>query len=185
MRKRQFDPLKLDVAALAQDAESLQGEWPASSLERLSESAPAEAPSSAWAPLRWSVRGEQRSPRGGEPEVWMHVQAEAEVVQTCQRCLQPLREHLQLERSFRFVRDEKQAAELDADSDDDVLVLARHLDLRELLEDELLLALPLVPRHEECPEPLHAPEDPQDEAIEEERPNPFAALAALKGAKGQ
>jgi uncharacterized protein len=59
-----------------------------------------------------------------------------------------------------------------------VLALSKNLDLRELIEDELLLALPLVPRHEDCPQPLrvgHAP-DPEPDA----RPNPFAALGALK-----
>jgi uncharacterized protein len=35
-----------------------------------------------------------------------------------------------------------------------VLALEPALDLKELVEDELLLALPLVPRHEVCPEPL-------------------------------
>ena len=45
-----------------------------------------------------------------------------------------------------FVRGEDAAAELDAESDFDVLTLTRSLDLRELVEDELLLALPLVPR---------------------------------------
>ncbi|MDP1159869.1 YceD family protein, partial [Klebsiella variicola] len=57
--------------------------------------------------------------------------------------------------------------------------LPRHLDARELIEDELLLALPLVPRHANCPQPLPgAGEQAEPEA--EQRPNPFAALAALK-----
>ena len=65
---------------------------------------------------------------------------------------------------------------MDAESEDDVLAISRSLDVPELLEDELLLALPLVPRHEVCPEPLPVPE----EAPEEKAPHPFAALAALK-----
>jgi len=71
---------------------------------------------------------------------------------------------------------------LDADSDVDVLALSRSVDLRELVEDELLLAMPLVPRHEVCPAPLLAPQaDVAFEEAEQDRPNPFAALAALKG----
>jgi uncharacterized protein len=70
------------------------------------------------------------------------------------------------------------AAELDADHEDDVLALNRSLDLRSLVEDELLLALPLVPRHDVCPEPLPLVDD--DENAEPERANPFAVLAALK-----
>jgi uncharacterized protein len=46
------------------------------------------------------------------------------------------------------------------------------------VEDELILALPLVPRHDACPQPLAAPATAEEPLAE--RPNPFAALAALK-----
>ncbi len=74
---------------------------------------------------------------------------------------------------------EAEAERLDAESDDDHLVLVPRLDLLALVEDELILELPLVPRHEGiCPEPL--PQPAADEAPVDERPNPFAALAALR-----
>jgi uncharacterized protein len=56
--------------------------------------------------------------------------------------------------------------------------MTRSLDLVSLVEDELLLALPLVPRHEVCPQPL--PMSHGDDVQEEPAPNPFAALAVLK-----
>lgn len=183
MKPRSLDPLKLDVQVLAREGASLDGEWPAASLPRLAETAAPESEVAQWPPVRWSVRGETRTPRGGEPQIWLELSAQAQVAQTCQRCLQPVREDLALSRWFQFVRDEAQAAELDMDSEDDVLALPRHLNLRELVEDELLLELPVVPRHDECPEPLpHANVDDEepDAAAAEERPNPFAALAALK-----
>ena len=117
--------------------------------------------------------------RGDAPQLWLHVAAQATLNLECQRCLQPVAVPLDVSRSFRFVHGEATAAELDADSEDDVLALTRALDLHELVEDELILALPLVPRHEVCTQPLAAPGgDPEPV---EERPNPFAALAALKG----
>jgi uncharacterized protein len=61
-----------------------------------------------------------------------------------------------------------------------VLALPRTLDLRELVEDELLLALPLVPRHDTCPVPLNLTVDPVETDAPAERKNPFAALQALK-----
>ena len=86
---------------------------------------------------------------------------------------------LEAERRIYFVEGEAAAAALDAETDDDVLALAPSLDVAELIEDELLLSLPLVPRHDNCPEPLPRPfvdvephADPAD--------SPFAALAALK-----
>ena len=84
---------------------------------------------------------------------------------------------------FHFVEGEQQAAELDADSEDDVLASTRAFDLQTLAEDELLLALPLVPRHAVCPQPL-LPEGAAaaDEAslAEPESAHPFSVLAALK-----
>jgi len=179
MKPRVFVPEKLDLAAFARDGASLEGEWPAASLERLAESGAADAPAKHWPAVGWSLRGEVRQPRGGKAQTWLQVTAQAQAALTCQRCLKPVQEHLDIDRWIRFVDTEAEAAELDADSDDDVLALPRHLDARELIEDELLLALPLVPRHEVCPEPLaHADEEAEPE--EEERPNPFAKLAALK-----
>lgn len=181
MKSRSFDPLKLDVEAFAREGGALQGDWPAETLERLAEASAPESEVSQWPPVQWSVRGELRAQRGGEAQVWLNVEAGAQVAVTCQRCLQPVREDLSVSRWFRFVRDEQQAADLDMDSDDDVLAMARNLDLRELVEDELLLTLPVVPRHEVCPDPLpHANVEEDEVDAAEERPNPFAALAALK-----
>lgn len=183
MKSRAFVPEKLDVAALAHDAASLAGEWPSASLQRLADSAAPEAPATGWPALRWSLHGEIRQPKGGKPQTWLHLTASGEAALTCQRCLKPVREGIAIDRWIRFVDTEAEAAALDIDSDDDVLALPRHLDARELIEDELLLALPLVPRHEACPEPLTHADDEVEEAVEE-RPNPFAKLAALKRGNG-
>lgn len=180
MKLRAFVPEKLDLAVFARDGASLEGEWPATTLQRLADSAAPESPASGWPAVRWRLKGEVRQPKGGTAQIWLHLAAEAEVALTCQRCLQPVEEALEVDRWIRFVDTEAEAAALDADSDDDVLALPRHLDARELLEDELLLALPLVPRHEECPQPLVHQDEGAAEEVEEERPNPFAKLAALK-----
>ena len=80
-----------------------------------------------------------------------------------------------VDRALRFVDGEAQAEALDADSEDDVLALVPALDLRALVEDELLLAWPIVPRHEHCAAPAYRAGD--DEAPSA---NPFSALASLK-----
>ena len=80
-----------------------------------------------------------------------------------------------VDRVLRFVDGEAQAETLDADSEDDVLALVPVLDLRTLVEDELLLAWPIVPRHEQCAPPAYRAGD--DEAPSA---NPFSALASLK-----
>ncbi len=115
--------------------------------------------------------------RGAETQTWLHVEAETRVTLECQRCLRPVDVELKVNRSFLFVSGEDAAARLDTDSEDDVLALTRALDLRELIEDELLLALPIVPRHEVCPTPLRAP---VGDEVADNKPNPFAVLMALK-----
>jgi len=90
---------------------------------------------------------------------------------------------LEVDRWFRFVADEATAAAEDDDCEEDVLALEPRPNLHELLEDELLMALPLVPMHETCPEPVKMQAgDPgiQAQADSPERRNPFSELAKLK-----
>ncbi|MCO5975800.1 YceD family protein [Ideonella oryzae] len=171
------DPRKLDIARSARDADHLQGEWPLTDLPRLAEAQVSEEPAP---PVQWSAQAELRPVLGGEGQTWLHLQAHAEVAMACQRCLAPVRLPVAVDRWIRFVTGEEQAEALDADSEDDVLALPRWLDLAELIEDELLLALPIVPRHEVCPAPLPIPAQPAEEESAEARPNPFAVLAQLK-----
>jgi uncharacterized protein len=81
---------------------------------------------------------------------------------------------------LRFVQGEALAEQLDEDSEDDVLALGPPLDLHELIEDELILALPLVPRHDQCPQPLPMHHDGVQTPADETPTHPFAALAALR-----
>jgi uncharacterized protein len=182
--KRQHDPLRLDVAAFAGEGGQLSGVWPGAALSRLAES---QSPPQdlGLAEVAWSARGERLGVAAGEAELWLSLSVQASVWLTCQRCLQPFVVPLALDRRLRFVRGEAQAEALDAESEDDVLALPRSLDLRELVEDELLLALPLVPRHQVCPQPLPMAVGADDgEPALPERPNPFAALQALKTGSG-
>lgn len=183
MAAREFDPFRLDVEAFAKEGASLDGRWPLPQLDRLAESALVESDTGADAAVgrevAWQVRGELRALRGADSQIWLHLNARTELPLECQRCLKPVVTAVDTERSFLFVRGEDAAAQLDTDSDDDVLALTRALDLCELVEDELLLALPLVPRHEVCPSPLPM-SAADDDADAEAPPHPFAGLAALK-----
>lgn len=172
------------MAAFATQAGELSGRWAAAELPRLmaSQTPPQDV---APADVQWTTRGERRVVAGGDDELWLALSAQTAVWQTCQRCLQPFERPLAVDARVRFVRDEAQAEVLDAELEEDVLALPRWLDLRELVEDELLLALPLVPRHERCPRPLPLPaaDLPGEAAEAEQRPNPFAVLRALKDGK--
>ena len=118
------------------------------------------------------------------PRPALHLRARCVVPLACQRCLGELRVPLEVDRHIVFARDEDSAAALDDASEDDVLALSGELDVRELVEDELLLALPLVPRHDVCPGAVRlSAQDADFDAAGDERPHPFAGLAALKAGK--
>ena len=167
----------LDITALCREAEAIEGRLALTDLSRLGESL--FGASDADAEAAWSAHASQKQVAGGEPERWLHLAAQAEVTLQCQRCLQAVRRPLAVARRFRFVRSEQEATRLDEEIEDDVLVLPPRLDLLELLEDELILALPIVARHDgACPQPLPLPAA----VVEEAAPNPFAKLAALRRA---
>ena len=177
MAARAFDPLCVDVAAFAKEATEAAGTWPLAALDRLCGEAHVDAKPATDEQVEWRVTGESRARRGGEPQVWLHLECRARLGLVCQRCLQSVDTAVDAQRSFQFVADEALAAEIDADSEEDVLALSRTLSLIELIEDELLLALPLVPRHTTCPQPLKPPDNTEPF---EERANPFAVLGELK-----
>lgn len=179
MKAHGFDPFRLDVQAFAKGAGELDGDWPLRDLARLAEAASSEAAPALANRVHWHARGESRPVRAGSAQVWLHLEAEAQVALQCQRCLQAVPSRLSAKRSFLFVHGETAAAQLDAESEHDVLALTHALDLQVLTEDELLLTLPLVPLHEHCETPQALAS--ADEAASAAPPNPFAALATLRG----
>jgi uncharacterized protein len=189
MSDRPRDPRALAMQAFCKDAAALRGSWPLSGMQRLA--AGFSAPSDG--SVAWQAQGSTVAVTGAEAEIWLDLQADTRVPLQCQRCLATLVQPLSLRRRMRFARNEAEAARLDELLDDDVLSLPARLDLHELLEDELILALPLVPRHAgDCPEPLPAlaahlsgAADPDAPAgAPDDTPHPFAALAALRGRTG-
>lgn len=179
---REHNPRRLDVAAFCDQAATLQGQWPLAEFDRLLDGT---EEAGATAPIEWQADGSTQQRVGAKPEHRLRLTVRATVWRQCQRCLTPMALAVDVQRQFRFAATEDEAARLDEDSDEeDVLVLSRSFDLHDLVEDELLLALPIVPMHEACPVPvaLSVPAD-EDEAASEAAASPshpFAALAALK-----
>jgi uncharacterized protein len=175
---RDIDPLRLDVAAFASGNGRLARTEAAEQMPRLVSATLSPPNGARRADIEWQVEGERRVLPGAGVQPSLRIEASTEVFVECQRCLQPMRLALDADRRIFFVQGEDAAAALDAENDDDVLALEPALDLPALVEDELLLALPLVPRHEVCPEPLPRALVEDDPAAAAD--HPFAALAALK-----
>ncbi|TFY96514.1 YceD family protein [Ramlibacter rhizophilus] len=174
---KEFKPQRLDVRAFAEEAAELSGSSTVGQHPRLVAETQGRDPDQ---PVTWRARGELRNARHHEPEVWLHLQAETVLALACQRCLEPVATPLSVDRSFRFVADEAAAEAQDDDSEEDLLALSAQFDLIALLEDELLMAVPLVPRHEVCPEPLPEVAAPAADPQQDGKPNPFAILGKLK-----
>jgi uncharacterized protein len=120
------------------------------------------------------------------------------VMQLCQRCLQPMQQELHCELDLLVLDSEeelKALPEAEAVSMDVIVGEAGELDLLAVIEDELLLSMPLVPMHEDtdCSAVLtdlkskavgasgeDGGKDAGKDGGEGRRTNPFAALAALK-----
>jgi uncharacterized protein len=95
------------------------------------------------------------------------VSLDGEGVLECHRCLQAQPRPVHTRTMLALARDDADLARLDADSDDEVVLAAAPLDPAQLVEDELVLALPYAPRHAdgEC-------EPPQDAAPDESARGP-------------
>ncbi len=175
---KEFAPRRFDVKTFAEESGALSGESTVEQHQRLMAETQGRG---AQSPVTWTATGELRNSRHVNPDIWLHLKAHAVLSLTCQRCLVPVDVPVTVDRSFRFVPDEEMAAAQDDESEEDVLAMSRSFDLVELLEDEMLMELPLAPAHETCPEPLKtSAADVDFEAQEEARQHPFALLGKLK-----
>jgi uncharacterized protein len=175
---KKLDPRRLDVRRFAEEGLALEGESPLSGYPRLAAEA---AGRGADTPVRWSARGEMLNPGHLQPQVWLHLQAEATLKLVCQRCLSEVDIRIPVDRDFRFVSDEAVAEAEDDEAEEDVLAESRTFDLLELVEDELLMGMPVAPRHVICPVlPSFSAGEEEFDAAPGKRENPFAVLQGLK-----
>lgn len=133
-----------------------------------------------------SPAGEVRfSLEGGESEMMrpaLTLNVSATVSLICQRCLTPVDIAVDSSAVLVIAPDEAQLDAYDEEDADAVLVDAA-CDVRVLIEDELLLSLPIAPRHDVCGGARAKPDQPAPAAAPSSasgKPNPFAVLASLK-----
>ncbi len=176
--KHDYDARHLNIEAFAKADGSIAGTESLARFDRLFEEAQGAG---AENPVRFTAKGMTRPNGTTSEQLWLALHAEVALPQTCQRCLGPVDVPVLFEREFRFVASEEVAAVEDEESEEDVLVLSRDFNLLELVEDELLMALPVVPKHEVCPGAVKLQVADADFVEEvEEKPNPFAVLQQLK-----
>ena len=153
-------PGVIDGLQFAHGAGTLKGRLVLSQLRRLAE-------------MRCTTGGlsfELAGRADAEGRCWIMVSARGALTLVCQRCLGPVDFPLALHSELLLARDEREMA--CAEDDIDRVLAGKQMEVSKLVEDEVLLALPMAPMHEHCAGKY--------EGAGIGRPSPFAALAKLK-----
>ncbi len=116
--------------------------------------------------------------RGAGGRVQFQLVARATLLAQCQRCLGEVSYTLDVQRQMMVVSDEADVVTIPAEFEP-VLMQDEKLSLLPVIEDELLLSLPIVVKHSHCTTAMT--KQASNEAEFEERVNPFSVLGQMKG----
>ncbi len=170
-------PERVDPHALVRGERTLAGAVPVAALERLR-------------PLL--------AAHGGELEVELHFGRDdsgralvtghvaGAITLTCERCLGGLQRTLDLHLRLGLVDSEARVADVPAGSEPLVVAQGSRIAPVDLVEDEILLSLPMFPMHAEpCSALGEGRQAPGAQEQDRQRENPFAVLAQLKSHQEQ
>jgi uncharacterized protein len=155
----------IDGLEFAKAGSSLQGSWPVAEFRRLG-----DALRSNDGALAYELLGVPE--HQGWPALRLRVEGALQL--SCQRCLGALVFPLHIEVSLRLVATQ---AEIDAEplaaDGPESIVASKDMKVQALVEDEVLLAMPIAPRHETCAGSAAVPG--------QARGTPFTGLRGLIG----
>jgi uncharacterized protein len=157
-------PKVLDGLAFAREEASAAGSVPVAALPRL-----AEVLADDQGQLVCRLSGS----RDGEGKSWLMLEVSGSLGLVCQRCLQRLVFPVEIRARLLLVPPGQPWPDEElVDDGYDAIAADREMLPLSLVGDEVLLALPVAPMHEDCTTPALE--------VEEHEPSPFAALAKLK-----
>jgi uncharacterized protein len=156
----------IDSLDFARNGQLISGELPVAELPRLK-----DVLENQQGTLRYSVQGVVD--KQGNPALDVSVVGQCQL--RCQRCLSSLDYQVRLIERL-LLRDQVSLDALGDDEDEfDSILASTHLNVQDLLEEEILLSLPIAPKHA-----LGACQVTDGENAHGEEKNPFAVLAKLK-----
>lgn len=165
-----MEAILIDAFEFCRLAEVREGEFAVADLPRLA----AEAVNASGT-VRWSLTGGRHAL--GHPQLTLAVTGAVQLM--CQRCLTPYAFELDAESVLVLAQDEVSADALEASLDDEsleVIAGSRQFNVTDLVEDEALLAVPVSPRHDVCPEQSGK----AGAADSDKAPSPFGVLKDWK-----
>lgn len=157
----------IDALDFARNAGTHHGKIALSDLERLQDYLAGNS-----GELQYEIAGALN--RNGKPILRISVNGLIKL--RCQRCLGELGHVLDLRTDLLLAENEKELSSFDEDESIDGILAEPDLDVLALIEDEIILSLPISPRHNESECVVR---DQLNVDTAEEKPF-FAALAALK-----
>jgi len=165
---------RFDASELAHQRGTVSGDVDAAELPRVADSLAADGGRIAYAIVGTADAANRPA---------LEVAVDGALWLTCQRCLQPMSWSVAQRTQVLLARDERELAQLDEGDEHEVLLADAPLDALELVEDELLLAMPYAPRHSDA-ESASCVAAGGDERTDSNRVSPFRALAEMQAARG-
>jgi uncharacterized protein len=163
-------PAQIDGFEFAAAGARQQGSWPVRELPRLRDMLASDEGEVAYV---------LEGARDGRGRPSLRLQVHGTLLLRCQRCLETMPYEVDAETLLVLAATQ---AEIDAEPPDaqaaDRIVAGAAMPVRDLVEDELILAVPYAPRHEACVAQGAADAKPQDGKI-----SPFAGLRGLMRGK--
>src|SRR5690606_6135407 len=118
--------------------------------------------------------------------MFLAVGVQAKPLLVCQRCLAPVEVSVDSNNTLQLLEGpDLPDDDLDDPEAPECIQGSKRFDLAGLVEDELILALPYVPRHDVCPALPDALRNASQAVETREKPSPFAALEALRKPSGK
>lgn len=156
-------PALIDGFEFAAAGAKQQGVWAVGDFPRLRDMLAIDA-----GEIRYAIEGVHDA--HGRPALRVKVRGALRL--RCQRCLEPMAFDVDSDEILVLAATQAEidAEPVDADAPDRLLA-APEVSVRDLLEDELILAIPYAPRHEGC--------ETDAEALGDEKISPFAGLRGM------
>ncbi|WP_159991847.1 YceD family protein [Pelistega ratti] len=164
----------IDLMDLVRLSQEVQGSADITAFNRLSEDLPQQTTQTQ---VEWHITGHQK-PHG---PALIQLQIKANPQLQCQRCMKLFHYPIATEVELEAVTSQKaldadvaDSGEIDSQAYEKILA-HQPVNIIELVEDELILSLPYIPKHEVCQDLVELPEDNLAK-----KPSPFAILEKLK-----
>lgn len=163
----------IDSQKFAADRDCITGKIPLTRLTRLHD---ALASREGW--LDCELEGFRETDASGT-RLGLQLRVTGRLLQHCQRCLAEVGFDCAIDSRLMLMPPDAEWPEEELEAEDyDAIPASRELSVLSLVEDEVLLALPIVPRHVDCAPPEGLAD--AEEKVASGKPSPFAVLASLK-----